>query len=200
MKSIDALLDLLAAHPEWLPVFVWPVLSALLSFAFPWVSDRYPRIGRVLSAFGLDAASVLRAAKSTTDAELAKRRASYQIDAMAEDGSLPPVARKAHRPPPLPVLLSVIAAGAMGLFGCGAAQETLRVVRVSSEVIAVAEPCLVAAYEVEQRKCLELATLTEAEACVARVRAAWDPIEEAFATLRSARCAVEPTKCASEVQ
>lgn len=199
MNSLNALFDLLAAHPEWLPVFVWPALSALLSFAFPWVADRYPRLGRVLSAFGLDAASVLKAAKSTTDAELAKRRASFQIDAMAEEGSLPPAPRKAHRPPPLPVLLAVIAAGTVGLFGCGAAQETLRVVQVSSEIIAIAEPCLVAAYELELRRCLEEhADVDRARACGDAVDARWEASKEAFDVLRAARCSLEPAKCISK--
>lgn len=217
MKTLDLIVD----NPVASILLITLVLSGSINLWSAARAGDWSRFREVLLALGPDLYRAAKALKTTPAAALAKNRASLHIDAIVEAGEQPTdiiiesVDRsgntsssvappsggtKSPRVPPLPVFLA-LAVGLAGLIGCGAATETLRVVRVSSEVIAIAEPCLVTAYELEQRKCLELVTLAEAEACVARVRAAWDPIEQAFTELRAARCAMEPAKCAaSEVQ
>lgn len=83
---------------------------------------------------------------------------------------------------------------ALVAFGCGAGADVMRVVRVSSEVIVRAEPCLVAQYEAQQMACLDL-PFDDQQTCIDGVREAWKPIVEALGELRDARCSIEPKKC-----
>jgi hypothetical protein len=78
------------------------------------------------------------------------------------------------------------------LIGCSPLQH---VVQVSSEVIAAAEPCLVAQYKAAQEQCLTDPDVTKAEACVKAVRATFAPIAQALGELRDTRCPLEPAKC-----
>lgn len=97
-----------------------------------------------------------------------------------------------HRVLPNWHLLSLV----LIVFGCSAAKDVTHVVAVSSDIIAVAEPCIVAAYRQEQLACVaDHPGKAAAEKCVADVRAKYQPIENEVGDLRGLRCTLEPLKC-----
>lgn len=84
------------------------------------------------------------------------------------------------------------------LAGCSAVPQlatTLHAVQLSNSAIVVAAPCLVKAYELDEKACLDDPDTTKARECVATVRARWKPVAEGFTELRNVRCDIEPAKC-----
>ena len=111
--------------------------------------------------------------------QLGHTRAAAVVDALTPlaIGAARTAASKAAEPPPKPppTIITMIVF-ALVAFGCGPLREVEHVVQVSSEVIAVAEPCLMASYEREQVKCLDLETDSDRRACVDRVRSSYAPV------------------------
>lgn len=108
----------------------------------------------------------------------------------------PPEDPPAGAAPPGSLILG--ATFALLAFGCGAGVDVMRVAQVSAEIIARAEPCLMAQYESQQEACLTLHTEAEQRGCVADVRTMWKPIIDGLVELRTVRCEVEPVKCEVE--
>lgn len=82
------------------------------------------------------------------------------------------------------------------LSGCADVQKVADVVKVESQIIVAAEPCLVEEYKREQEQCLtDHADRAGATACVTAVRLRWHELESSVSSLRTLRCTIEPDKC-----
>lgn len=171
-------LDYLESHPLLTVLVVWPIVTGVLSAFYGYLDAHVPRLTGALRAVGLDLPGLLRVIFS----------AAKSKGIGPKDPPEPPTAGTGVK--------AALTVFGLALAGCGAARELEHVAQASSVVIERAEPCLVSQYEQAQRACLnENPNLDKAEACVAKVRKDYDPIEKALADLRAARCALEPAKC-----
>lgn len=90
-------------------------------------------------------------------------------------------------PPGSSIFLLVLATGAAGTLGCGASMRDVEsAIEASRDVAAIAEPCLVAARQREEKMCGG-----EAE-CIEAVRAAFAPAANAFDAMHRAWCLLSP--------
>jgi hypothetical protein len=60
LSSLDALFQFLGAHPEFLPLVVWPVVTAAISWFHKWLGGHYPRAEEFLQHSGLNLAAIVR--------------------------------------------------------------------------------------------------------------------------------------------
>jgi len=95
-------------------------------------------------------------------------------------------AAKTSSPPPgaVGVLLVLALGGAAS--GCGAAQSFEQLAHASRDVLVVAEPCMVAAKQLEEAKC------DGHPACVADVKARWRPVADALDRVHFYWCELTP--------
>lgn len=124
-------------------------------------------------------------------------RVALSVVALRLRGALgkPQIAKAPSVPVPPLTLVALPWAFLVGMLsGCGAAQLQ-EIAQVSSEIVARAEPCLVAQYGLEQDRCLDELDGVEEDTCIARVREAWAPIIAGLVELRTVRCEIEPAKC-----
>jgi len=173
-------LDYLESHPLLTVLVVWPLVTGLLSTLYGYLDAHAPRLTAALRAAGLDLPGLLRALATGAKAKGLPG---------PKDPPDPPVGG-------VGIKAALTVFGLVLLSGCAAATDLEHVAQASSRVIVAAEPCLVSQYEQAQRACLrDNVDLTKVEACVAKVRADFDPVEKDLGKLRAARCALEPAKC-----
>jgi predicted lipoprotein len=75
--------------------------------------------------------------------------------------------------------------------GCAATAPLEKAVRSGAEFATLAEPVLVEAYREQQKACLVALEESMKAECVAKVRAAWRPLLDAYDASRSAWCALD---------
>lgn len=75
------------------------------------------------------------------------------------------------------------------LAGCGAGQQFAAYAEATRDVIAVAEPCLVAAKTVEVQACEQAPNV---DLCRMQVNAQWEPVALALDLVHHAWCAIQP--------
>jgi hypothetical protein len=110
------------------------------------------------------------------------------------DGTYPPSAEPIGKKsddggPGLAPLFPIVLAVGLGASStaCAGTQRIAELAEASRDVIAVAEPCLVAAQRVELRVC------EGSPECEAKVRARWSPIASALDVVHEAWCSVSPS-------
>lgn len=85
---------------------------------------------------------------------------------------------------------------ALALVACSS--DPSKLVTTATTFVSEADPILRQAYEDAQTFCFASGTPADHAACVAKVRAAWEPIIKGLTDVRAAWCEVEPAKCPSD--
>jgi len=84
---------------------------------------------------------------------------------------------------------------ALALAACSGPDKGARLARSAATFVSLADPALRAAYEGEQRACLASGDREGQAACVATVRARWEPVRAALGQVRAAWCDLDPDAC-----
>ncbi|MGL4442664.1 MAG: hypothetical protein ACRCU1_03495 [Alsobacter sp.] len=125
-----ALMAMLDRRPELYPLIIWPVFTAIVSFAQDAIKARAPMLWAVLQKIGVDLLGFLR------------------IVWPKNAPKLPPPAG------PATLLLLVVALGGVQA-GCASQEKLSRVLEAGRDVAAKAEPCFVEMQGVDVAACRE---------------------------------------------